>query len=68
MRESREVSSVAYTKFVLFSRDHDSALFCFFEGKADSKYYIVRVKNICSVDKHHSLVCGDKSAVIHAHL
>lgn len=54
--------TVAFHKFVLLSKNRESDLFCFFEGK-DSQYYSSRAKLITK-RKCHPISCGNKKSVL----
>lgn len=54
---------VAFTEFILKLKNNTDGLFCFFEGKDDSKYYGIRIKNITQ-RTYKGIVCGNKVEVI----
>lgn len=57
-------AKVAFHKFVLLHKEHESDLFCFFEGK-DSQYYFPRISTV--IENHQPIICGNKKSVIEAY-
>jgi len=55
--------AVAFTRFSMLYFRNPDALFCFFEGKDDNKYYYSRIKNLFQ-GKIHNIVCGNKESVL----
>ena len=63
IEKKKKSESVAYHKFVLISNKYgDSVLYCFFEGKDDSKYYISRIRR--HFNESQPIVCNNKKNVI----
>ncbi|MDJ0845476.1 DUF4435 domain-containing protein [Crocosphaera sp.] len=63
----RDYRNRATSAFILFTRKYERnklALFCFFEGKDDSKYYGVRIDLIVKPIEDYYFSCGKKSEVL----
>ncbi len=65
MREEATSGHVAYTEFILKLKKRPNCLFCFFEGKDDSKYYGIRIESITKKE-FEAIDCGGKENVIAA--
>lgn len=61
---SAKSPKVAFHRFVLLHRKHQTDLFCFFEG-SDSQYYFPRINNIN--ENHHPIICGNKKSLLDAY-
>ncbi len=55
--------AVAFTRFSMLYFRNPDALFCFFEGKDDSKYYYSRIKNLFQ-GTIQPIICGNKESVL----
>mgnify|MGYP001320438155 CR=1 FL=1 len=63
LRQEASSGHVAYTEFILKLKNRSDCLFCFFEGKDDSKYYGIRIEPLLDTE-YDSIVCGGKEHVI----
>lgn len=61
LRSGKENPSVAYTDFILHTRESKNGLFCFFEGK-DNAYYVPRIMQFTKY--YHPIGCGGRSKVL----
>jgi hypothetical protein len=63
LRNSRDNATSVYTEFTRLYKENELALYCFFEGKEDIKYYGIRIENFTELEyKYRS--CGGKSEVL----
>ncbi|ACB51365.1 hypothetical protein cce_2015 [Crocosphaera subtropica ATCC 51142] len=67
LRDFRGKATVAFTLFTRQYEKNKLALFCFFEGKDDSKYYSVRIDLIVKPIDDNYFPCGKKSEVLRTH-
>ena len=58
LRKSREIAPVAYTEFVLTYSKDKKALYCFFEGDEDKRYYRMRIEQ-----EFENFTCAGKDNV-----
>lgn len=67
LRESRNRPAVAFTEFTRQYKQDESALYCFFEGEDDKKYYGIRIRNIARPIKYSYFSCDGKQGVLDIH-
>ena len=63
LRASRGKAVAVFVEFTRLYKEHESALYCFFEGE-DSKYYGIRIKTIARSEKNIYLSCSGKEGVL----
>lgn len=63
LRASRGKASAVFVEFTRLYKQHESALYCFFEGE-DSQYYGIRIRNITRPGKDIYLNCNGKEGVL----
>ncbi len=64
LRESRSKAVVAFTEFTRQYKEYQSALYCFFEGEDDNKYYGIRIETIARPEKDFYFNCNGKQGVL----
>ncbi|AFZ56606.1 DUF4435 domain-containing protein [Anabaena cylindrica FACHB-243] len=67
LREFRNRPAVAFTEFSRQYKQDESALYCFFEGEDDKKYYGIRIRNIARPIKYSYFSCDGKKGVLDIH-
>lgn len=66
-RNSRNKAQVAFTEFMLHTRQNKDGLFCFFEGGkgTDNPYYVPRIKQYTS--SYYPIRCSGRDRVLEVH-
>ncbi|QYX30501.1 DUF4435 domain-containing protein [Sphaerospermopsis torques-reginae] len=67
LRDARNRPVVAFTEFTRQYKQNESALYCFFEGEDDKKYYGIRIRNIARPIKYSYFSCDGKEGVLDIH-
>jgi hypothetical protein len=67
LRDDRNRPAVVFTEFTRQYKQDESALYCFFEGEDDKKYYGIRIRNITRPITYSYFSCGGKEGVLGIH-
>jgi hypothetical protein len=67
MKKGLDKAEVAYTKFMLYTRNGIEGLYCFFESErgSDNAYYVPRIKQF--INDYHPINCGGRDKVLRVH-